>query len=289
MIWSMEYTVSAKTEYMRDNAQEAEESAAGIEKRLRALVSKSRILALQENNCEMLDKDQLRKFFDENGVRFEPIIFERLYQMMDVDKQGFISVSKLALTFAILIQSGSVAKDNVELAFRLFDSNQDGSIDQHEFQEMVIALVGKRVSHLYEIPAGMTYFREFVKKKQVNVSDQVREACREQVEQASTKELKTLASNASFEAAQYEAVKMIEQGPLLRFKSRLRSDTNCFPLGESVWDHLELQHSEQMTLEQFRMWASLAPDLFNFLDELQKLIKATDEKLSNEVISIQED
>lgn len=322
---------SKKTEYLRENGDIAAAEVAPIEKRLRKMVSKSQQFASKSNSCNRLSKDQLRSFFWENGVRFEPIIFERLYQMMEVDEEGHITVDKLALTFSLLIRSGSVAQDNVELAFRLFDSNQDGSIDQSEFQEMIIALIGKRVAHVYEIDAGILYFRQFVESeyaselldfldetikhdgkvfkspltlehaeflfktfletnsdKQVNVSDDVREACRSSIEYCKSSNLATLTSNDPFFKAQKETIKMLEQGPLVRFKTKLRSERTIAPLGDSVWKTMGMKPDDQMTLELFRLWSSSSPDLFNFLDELHKLLHITDDSSENTVVILED-
>lgn len=103
---------------------------------------------------------------------------------------------------------------------------------------------------------------------QANISALTRETIKAIVNEARDKN-KTHIPVETFDAASNEVIIMLEQGPLVRFKQKIKNNEYAVFVN-SVWRVLDLKPSEDMSLEKFKEFCSHENvHLFDFLEELK--------------------
>ncbi|GBG34427.1 Calcineurin subunit B [Hondaea fermentalgiana] len=279
------------------------QAAADLEAKFKALVN-------GDHGKDEMDKTQMRKAFKAMGIKVEPELFSKLWMFFDADQNGSINAQEFVVTFCVLTYRGS-AQDNVELAFRLFDTNRDGSISRREFNDMIAAVLGTRLRNVLNVELGRECFEDYLKSEvadellrfvdaveyladepstsfsrdyadslwdqylavgatdQVNVSDTVRNKCMAEISACGDGDDAVPAS--IFHDAAREAVALIEDGPLPRFKDKLRGSYSLF--ADRVWEDVGLDSSESMSEDQFRDWVNRTPGIFRFLDDLHVVMQ----------------
>jgi len=288
-----------------------EDEVTDLENKFKELVDKYGKNEENEAVGEMT-KEQLRKAFSEMGIRFEPELFEKVWLMIDADNSGTVNTAEFVVSFSVLMFRGS-AKDNVQLAFRLFDTNRDNGISRREFNDMIASVIGTRVKNVLAIEMGRECFEEYLQTElsdellrfvdaveylhedrmktigkeyadaiwskfiqvgsddQVNISDSERAKIRQELDKYTDDDDEIPID--IFDAAAKEAVALIEEGPLNRFKSKLRHTYSLF--ADKVWKELEKSENDTLSEEEFREWTERTPGLFTFLDQVHDLLEGS--------------
>mmetsp|Transcript_6832 Transcript_6832/g.8629 ORF Transcript_6832/g.8629 Transcript_6832/m.8629 type:complete len:365 (-) Transcript_6832:159-1253(-) len=123
------------------------------------------LLRNMESSANALDKTQLYHLFNEDfKLDISDDLFEKLFNLMDCDGNGTVDEQEFAVTMCFLLHKGS-AHDKIELAYKLFDTNKDGSISKREFSDMISSILGPHLKNIVEIPGGKESFKAFVEKE----------------------------------------------------------------------------------------------------------------------------
>ncbi|CAK9010471.1 Lysophosphatidylcholine acyltransferase 2 (LPC acyltransferase 2) (LPCAT-2) (LysoPC acyltransferase 2) (1-acylglycerol-3-phosphate O-acyltransferase 11) (1-AGP acyltransferase 11) (1-AGPAT 11) (1-acylglycerophosphocholine O-acyltransferase) (1-alkenylglycerophosphocholine O-acyltransferase) (1-alkylglycerophosphocholine O-acetyltransferase) (Acetyl-CoA:lyso-platelet-activating factor acetyltransferase) (Acetyl-CoA:lyso-PAF acetyltransferase) (Lyso-PAF acetyltransferase) (LysoPAFAT) (Acyltransferase-like 1) [Durusdinium trenchii] len=259
-----------------------------------------------------VEKSELRKIFAEMGIMFEEEVFEKLYVLFDADNDGMIDVVEFTVTFCFLMYRGS-AKDKVELAFRLFDTNRNGSISRREFNDMIAAVIGNRLKNVLAIARGRQAFQEFLEKEFADellrfvdaveylhgkskrshtMSYAFAEALLDQYLRTGAKdEINVSDKVRKLCHERLEQHKGEEEVPIYIFDEAADEVLHLMEAGplprfkaklresnemfaDTAWKEMGLDpEKDDMTLEMFRAWTEKTPGLFNFFDELHDALE----------------
>lgn len=106
-------------------------------------------------------KSEWRRAF---GHTVDLDLFNKLFEMMDCDRDGIVDETEFTVIICFLLKKGS-AKDNTGLAFNLFDVNKDGGISQQEFSEMLATVIGTQMENVLKIEKIKRAFEKYAKKE----------------------------------------------------------------------------------------------------------------------------
>lgn len=256
-----------------------------------------------------VSKKELKKHFRKMKIKIEPAVFEKIYELMDADKDGTIDENEFCVTMCYFLHHGIGSNDKIELAYKLFDTNHDGDISKREFSDMISTVIGNRVETILAIQKGRDIFHKYItselsqellifyeemmqvkeeckesgipigkaqglvenyieveSEQQVNISDDEREAIIEAVKAAGT-DGDEFVKLSTFDRAILEAKTMIENGPLMRFRQKIKEEPYDI-FAAVAWEELGKAPDDTLTLEDFKKWTSMTPGLFDFLDQV---------------------
>jgi Ca2+-binding EF-hand superfamily protein len=64
-----------------------------------------------------------------------------------------VSYQEFTVAMLFMLYRGS-ADDNVDVAFKMFDTNRSGSISKAEFNDMICSIIGVRLSTVLDNPVS---------------------------------------------------------------------------------------------------------------------------------------
>lgn len=300
---------SRKTKKLGENWKQKEAASLdrsdkiNLELKFRALLKSN----VTTNPFGFSKKELKRMFLHDFRIRISDEVFNKLFNLMDCDGNGFVDKTEFAVTMCYLLHKGS-ARDKRDLAYRLFDTNKDGAISKKEFGEMIATLFPSRLRPLLKVPAAKEAYEKFLEKEIagenlrffVDISE-IRNAFSntgvpskvatsvignyianngmDQVNISSVERERIIEALSIadvrgdnvpcevFDNALEEITDMLERGSLMRFKKALKENPAVFT--DLAWQVAGLKPNETMTLTVFREYTERTPHLFQFLEELK--------------------
>lgn len=104
--------------------------------------------------------------------------------------------------------------------------------------------------------------------KQLNVSEKLRNFVVLEIEKAE-KSGSLLVSWKPVYEAEKEILGLLQRDRLPRFKKRIRTSMT---FADMVWGGMGIHHSGGMSMKEFKEWSERHPGMFNFLDDIEKVI-----------------
>lgn len=111
----------------------------------------------KKHNTTELNKVQLRELFP----MVDDDMFETLYRFFDKNGDGSVDVKEFVVTLGMLLHSNSI-DDRICLAFAMFDTDGNRSLDKDEFRAMMKATLAPSMELLLQTAQGVQSFREFL-------------------------------------------------------------------------------------------------------------------------------
>lgn len=117
-----------------------------------------------EQGKNELTKQELMEAFTKMGKRIDEEMINKVFVLFDANGDGVVDLTEFMVAMLFLSYRGS-AKDNVELAFRLFDTNRSGDVSKREFSEMISSIIGTSVPTLLNISEAEKLFRKHLEQE----------------------------------------------------------------------------------------------------------------------------
>jgi len=300
---------SRKTKKLGESWKEKEASTLdrsdkiNLELKFRALLKRSKT----ENRSGFTKKELKVMFTQDFGIDIADDVFNKLFNLMDCDGNGFIDETEFAVTMCYLLHKGST-RDKRDLAYRLFDTNKDGAISKREFSEMMSTIFPSRLKPLLKVPAARQAYERFVEKELAGenlrfyidisrirsefsetgvpsniatsvIGNYIANNGEDQINISSVEREKIIEALSVadvrgdnvpcdiFDNPLSEITDMLERGSLIRFKKAVRTDSTIFT--DLAWEVAGLKPYEKMSLTVFRRYTEQTPNLFQFLEDLK--------------------
>lgn len=133
-----------------------------FEEKFRKLVQSRKAGKGDDEEDDMVSKEDLKGIFKSIGIEFEEDLFEQVYRLFDADGDGMVNQTEFGVTMCLLMYRGS-ASNQLELCYRLFDTNRDEQISKREFNDMIASVMGNRLNLIVNIYGGHDAFLQFLK------------------------------------------------------------------------------------------------------------------------------
>lgn len=125
-----------------------------------------------------ITKDQVRHQLSAAFGDLEADILDKLFDLMDNDKDGYVDETDFTVVVMFLLRKGT-AKDNSAIAFDLFDIDKDGGISQQEFSEMIATVIGSKLNTILHMGKVKEEFNTFTEEQRCEESvEYFRDICR---------------------------------------------------------------------------------------------------------------
>lgn len=106
----------------------------------------------------LLSRDQVRAVLNRVMGGVDALLFDKIFALFDVNGSEQVDRKDFVVALAFLSQQGS-ARNAVDLAFRLFDTDANGGLSRSEFNTMITAIMSNRLKHALDTPYGREAFR----------------------------------------------------------------------------------------------------------------------------------
>uniref|UniRef100_A0A7S2WST5 Calmodulin n=1 Tax=Mucochytrium quahogii TaxID=96639 RepID=A0A7S2WST5_9STRA len=116
-----------------------------------------------------LTRNQMKLVFNRVIPNIDDLIFDKIFALFDADGDEIVERNDFMVAMAFLIQQGS-ARNNIELAFRLFDVDANGEISQKEFNTMICSVLSNRLKYALQTDYGREAFKGHMKREWSNES-----------------------------------------------------------------------------------------------------------------------